>query len=206
MGNNLSDPDCPGEGRSPSTGGFLSNLFRNLFGDKLLFWVLVLLFVVVDLWTKKALIAFVEENNSETFLYGASPIIWLCGEWLGLVSVENTGGPFGVFAGSLLLRVVRFLALGVILYLLSVTPRKARVQIIALALIMGGALGNIWDTVAYGSVRDFLYVDLDFPPADPWPAFNFADSCICTGVALLALMLYIDWLREKKSKAAAKRD
>ncbi len=206
MGNSYSGPEGTGDGDSASANRFMPNLLRNLFVDKLVFWILVVLFVIVDLWTKKEIIALVEENNREMFLYGSSPIIWLCGEWLGLVSVENTGGPFGVFAGSVLLRVVRFLALGVILYLLAVTPRKARVQIVALSLIMGGALGNIWDTMVYGSVRDFLYVDLDVPPADPWPAFNFADSCICTGVALLAIMLYIDWFREKKSKNAAKND
>ena len=59
-----------------------------------------------------------------------------------------------------------------------------------LALIMGGALGNLIDRVRFGAVIDFL----DFHIASRhWPAFNFADICICVGVGLYILM----WLRRR---------
>jgi len=194
--------DSRGNGAAPPA-RFTARFLKSLFGDKILFWVLVACFVAADLWTKEIVIRQVAESARGSFIAGGSPVIWICPERLGLVSVGNKGGPFGIFAGSLLLRIVRFLALGVILYLLAATPRKARFQIVSLSMIMGGALGNIWDTMAFGSVRDFLYVDLGFPPANPWPAFNLADSLICTGVALLAFLLYIDWLKERKTRRDA---
>ena len=52
----------------------------------------------------------------------------------------------------------------------------------ALMLVLGGALGNVWDRLRYGVVIDFL----DFHWGDyHWPAFNIADSAICIGVAIM---------------------
>lgn len=54
----------------------------------------------------------------------------------------------------------------------------------ALALIMGGALGNVIDRIAYGHVIDFLQV---YYKSHYWPAFNVADSAICVGAGLMVL-------------------
>ena len=61
---------------------------------------------------------------------------------------------------------------------------------LAFGLVLGGALGNLVDrTLAgfgqLGGVRDFIHVDLGFWPLDPWPTFNFADSGICIGFAIV---------------------
>ena len=63
---------------------------------------------------------------------------------------------------------------------------------LACGLVLGGALGNAWDRIQafagqLGGVRDFIHVDLGFPPFDPWPTFNLADSGICVGFILLVL-------------------
>jgi signal peptidase II len=58
--------------------------------------------------------------------------------------------------------------------------------LVALGLVLGGAVGNVYDGFAFGAVRDFVLVDLDIPVFDPFPVFNVADSGICVGVALLA--------------------
>jgi signal peptidase II len=55
---------------------------------------------------------------------------------------------------------------------------------VALALVLGGAIGNLIDRVAYGYVIDFLDV---YYQDWHWPAFNIADSAICVGVALMLL-------------------
>ena len=63
-----------------------------------------------------------------------------------------------------------------------------RTMAAALALILGGAVGNLIDRVALGHVIDFIQVYLPVIPFDmfnPWPAFNIADSAITVGVALL---------------------
>ncbi len=59
----------------------------------------------------------------------------------------------------------------------------------ALALILGGALGNLWDRLALGHVVDFIDVYYD---RWHWPAFNVADSAICVGVAMLLLSAFRD--------------
>jgi signal peptidase II len=61
---------------------------------------------------------------------------------------------------------------------------------LALALLLGGAIGNLWDRVLLGHVVDFVQVYLPFLPwrlFNPWPAFNVADSAISVGVVLLLL-------------------
>jgi len=63
---------------------------------------------------------------------------------------------------------------------------------VSLALIVGGALGNVWDRVTLGYVVDFIQVYYD---KWSWPAFNVADSAISIG----AVMLIIDSLRNKQS-------
>lgn len=72
-------------------------------------------------------------------------------------------------------------------------PRQASWLACALALIMGGAVGNLWDRVQYGHVVDFIQV---YYQQWYWPAFNLADSAITVG----AVMLIIDalWLSQDK--------
>lgn len=52
----------------------------------------------------------------------------------------------------------------------------------ALSLILGGALGNLWDRISYGHVIDFIQL---YIPHYYWPTFNVADSAICIGAILL---------------------
>lgn len=176
----------------------LKDLFINLFITKKLFWVLTLLILVADLWTKEIAISFVQ-NKKEN--HEISQVFWVSGEWLGLVEVYNKGGPWGIGSDKpSLLKYSRILALLIIIYMAASTPAKQKLQILALGLVMGGAIGNIWDSCAIGMVRDFILVDLDFPPADPWPAFNLADSAICVGVFFLALGMLVTAVTSKKAK------
>lgn len=69
-------------------------------------------------------------------------------------------------------------------------PASKRWLCIAIALILGGALGNLWDRLSYGHVIDFLEV---YVSHFYWPAFNVADSAICVG----AVMLFFDALFKK---------
>jgi signal peptidase II len=58
----------------------------------------------------------------------------------------------------------------------------------ALILLLSGIFGNVTDRFLHGYVVDFLLFDFGFPPFNPWPAFNVADSCICVSVGLLLLV------------------
>ncbi|MFN3593352.1 MAG: signal peptidase II [Thiobacillaceae bacterium] len=106
--------------------------------------------------------------------------------FFNLVHVHNTGAAFSLFADQpgwqrWFFLAVASIASGVILWLLAAT-RGRTLFAIGLALILGGALGNLIDRLAYGHVVDFL----DFHAAGwHWPAFNLADSAITLGAGLL---------------------
>lgn len=107
-----------------------------------------------------------------------------------IVYAKNQGIAFGLFAESssgLKTFVLVFLSsialAGVALLLWTTDPAAAKLSA-GLSLILGGALGNLFDRVQYGSVVDFLDF---FVQSYHWPAFNLADSAIVVGGALLLL-------------------
>ena len=63
---------------------------------------------------------------------------------------------------------------------------------LAVPLLLGGILGNVTDRFVHGYVVDFLLVDLHVRFADPWPAFNVADSCICAAAGLFVVAAILD--------------
>jgi len=105
-----------------------------------------------------------------------------------LTNVQNPGAAFGLGAESAsewtssMLIAFSIAALIVVSALLWRNSHRISSTGIGLALIMGGALGNLWDRVVYGQVVDFL----DFYVSTyHWPAFNIADSAIVMGALLL---------------------
>jgi signal peptidase II len=71
--------------------------------------------------------------------------------------------------------------------LLARPHRPDRWRDISLALLLAGILGNLTDRLVYGHVIDFLLFNLHVRYADPWPAFNVADSCISIAVVLFII-------------------
>ncbi|MDX8129654.1 signal peptidase II [Methylomonas sp. OY6] len=109
--------------------------------------------------------------------------------YFNLTYVHNTGAAFSflaqaggwqrwLFAG---LAVVMSSIIAVWLYRLK---KHETLMAVALSLVLGGAIGNLIDRVAYGYVIDFLDV---YYRNWHWPAFNIADSAICVGVGLMLL-------------------
>jgi len=70
-------------------------------------------------------------------------------------------------------------------------PHRDRLVPLALALVLGGAIGNLWDRLALSYVVDFVQLHAG---GYYWPAFNVADSAICVGVGLL----FLDMLRSEE--------
>ncbi len=101
----------------------------------------------------------------------------------------NTGGAFGIFQRSTLplAAAAAIAAAAIIVYTLRAKMPLPRLLTVALALPLGGAVGNLLDRVRLGHVVDFLA--LYAGPERRWqfPVFNLADSAICIGVGLLAL-------------------
>jgi len=97
----------------------------------------------------------------------------------------NQGGVFGVGQGRVWFFVVfSVLAMAFILWMFWTQGRESRLLSSGLGVLMGGAVGNLYDRVALGHVRDFL--DFRFW-GWPFPTFNFADVGINVGVGLLIL-------------------
>ncbi|HWZ45271.1 MAG TPA: signal peptidase II [Candidatus Saccharimonadales bacterium] len=108
-----------------------------------------------------------------------------------LTHLQNTGAAFSMFADggrltSIALIVFSCVAIAVIVYLLWKNGSDLNSTTVALALIAGGALGNLWERALRGSVTDFL--DL-YIGQQHWPPFNLADSAICVGAALLLMAI-----------------
>ena len=95
-----------------------------------------------------------------------------------LTYVENTGAAFGMLQGNTwFLILTSVLVSAVVAYLIWKVKPENRYVKLSLALILGGALGNLVDRVLLGYVVDFL----DFRI---WPVFNIADSCVVVGAIL----------------------
>ena len=109
-----------------------------------------------------------------------------------LTYVENTGAAFGIgFHRNKLFIAISAALLAVLFYLQRQWSRRSPWLEAGVLLVIGGALGNLYDRIAYGYVVDFL----DFRV---WPVFNFADSCVTVGAFCLAWGMRAE---EKKAKA-----
>jgi signal peptidase II len=116
-----------------------------------------------------------------------------------LTHVLNTGAAFSMFEGSAPQTLVRNLLIGfsivavvVVLTLIGKMGRTITLTSVALALILGGAVGNLYDRVRFSYVVDFLEVHIVHYH---WPDFNVADSAIVVGACLLLL----EMLRPQRS-------
>lgn len=113
---------------------------------------------------------------------------------LRITHVLNTGAAFSMFAESasplavrnalIVFSVVAVLIVSVMLWRVG---RAFSITSVALALILGGAFGNLYDRLRYSSVLDFIEVHIHHYH---WPDFNIADSCIVIGACLLLIEIF----------------
>ncbi len=109
-------------------------------------------------------------------------------DFFTLVNVTNTGAAFGSFRGNnTFFIIISSVALVVVATLLARRRQPDPWRDLSLALLLAGILGNLTDRLLYGHVIDFLLFNLHIRYADPWPAFNVADSCISIAVVLFII-------------------
>lgn len=163
-------------------------------------WVALL--VALDLWSKAAVFGWLTplRDRGELPLHHCGllshPRYPLVGDWLGFMISTNPGAAFGRLGDMPYLLVGgRIVAASFLIWLiLRATPRKPWVAA-AFVLILGGALGNLYDNLLlglphqgrpFGPVRDFIDVYFGFLDWH-FPTFNAADSCITVGATILVL-------------------
>ncbi len=114
------------------------------------------------------------------------------GDLVRLTYVENPGIAFGIKVGGgpLFTVLIACASIALLIYLLRNRTGSA-IEQVALAITLGGAVGNLTDRVLFGKVIDF--VDVDFPDflLTRWPVFNVADTAVSIGIiVLIALVLF----------------
>lgn len=143
-------------------------------------FLLALLIVLLDRWTKRVVAARIAMYSHIQIIPG----------FFRLTHTENTGAAFSLFADSpshwktALLIGFSVVAMVIVSVMLWKQRRALTLSGIALSLILGGAVGNLWDRIATGRVVDFL---LFYVKQYQWPVFNLADSSIVVGAALLVI-------------------
>ncbi len=141
---------------------------------------LAVLIVLLDRWTKRLVAARIAMYTHIQIIPGL----------FRLTHTENTGAAFSLFADSPshwktgLLVGFSLIAMVIVSVLLWKQAHALTITGIAIALIWGGAVGNLWDRVASGRVVDFL---LFYYRQYQWPVFNLADSAIVVGASLLVI-------------------
>lgn len=138
--------------------------------------------IVIDLWTKHLV--------QQSFQYGEHRVVT---SFFDLVRYHNEGAAFSFLAAAggwqkYFFTAIALIASVAIIYLLKKNSGdKSSAQKLfcfGLAIILGGALGNLYDRMTLGYVIDFLFFHYQ---TFYWPAFNVADSAICVGVGILLL-------------------
>jgi signal peptidase II len=121
--------------------------------------------------------------------------------FFNLVLAYNTGAAFSFLAGAGGWQRWFFTAVAIVISIALVVmlrrPHRDKLVPLALSLVLGGAVGNLWDRVTLGHVVDFVQLHAG---GYYWPAFNVADSAITIGVVLLVW----DGLRTGATKAESK--
>ncbi len=136
--------------------------------------------LVLDQWTKWLVEAHLSDHASIEVIPGL----------LNFTHVRNTGVAFGMFAsrgnfwGTAILTLLGLAALIFVGYYFRIVPRHDRPLLVALALVMGGAVGNLVDRILRGAVTDF--VDFYYGTYH-WHTFNVADTAISIGIGLMVL-------------------
>ncbi|MCP4198223.1 MAG: signal peptidase II [Proteobacteria bacterium] len=129
-------------------------------------------------------------------LYETHSIIPALAPYLELFHIRNTGVAFGLFqnANTVMMVVASIASVGILAFSYK-QENQTWLLSISLGLMLGGAVGNLIDRVLYGSVVDFVL--LQIPDVYQFATFNVADSSIVVGTLLLVVLLFLDERRQQ---------
>jgi len=155
------------------------------------FWPVFLIVAAVDFFTK-SMASRLDATSGPRELYG---------DWVRLTLVHNRGAAFGLYVGEhsrWIFMVLTIIALVILARLYSATRPGDLIRSVSLALVCGGAVGNLIDRIASSrGVVDFIDIGVG---ESRWPTFNVADMAVSIGAFLLAWVL---WGEDSQSDAVS---
>lgn len=161
----------------------------------IIYWLIALLVLVLDQWSKWLVVTRMEIGQ----------VIPVWGDFFSLTSHRNRGAAWGILQDQrVFFIVITLIVVAGVIYYMNRTMRQGRkLAVCALALLLGGALGNFVDRVRTGEVVDFFHFVFDFrgigiPLVYNYPIFNVADACIVVGIALIFVETILEARREKR--------
>jgi signal peptidase II len=201
----MSQSRSPRDVAAPPAASALPGSFRSRAAVARLLIVAALgvgLDLATKVWSFRAL-----QTSQVTYPSGAvrveSETYELLPGWLHFHVTANQGAVFGVGQGNRWLFVgVSVVAIGFLLYLFATSAPHQRVYQVLVGMLLAGVIGNLYDRIVFGYVRDMIYM----LPGQTWPAwladalpanwewtrgqifpwiFNVADALLCTGVGLM---------------------
>ncbi|WP_405082471.1 signal peptidase II [Paenibacillus chitinolyticus] len=163
------------------------------------YYLLALIVFLIDQGTKWLVVKNIP-------LHDSIPVI---GEFFQLTSHRNRGAAFGILQDQrwFFILITLVIVAGVVLYLNRTRKAGQKLMSLALALLLGGAVGNFLDRLLFGEVVDFLQLHFQFSFFGKavdyiYPIFNVADSAIVIGVILIFIDSIISWKNEKRGTAS----
>ncbi|WP_010270078.1 signal peptidase II [Paenibacillus senegalensis] len=162
----------------------------------MIYYLIAIIVIALDQFTKRLIV-----NNME--LGDTIPVL---GDFFQITSHRNTGAAFGILEGQRWFFIVTttVVVVAIIIYMTRLLKEKKKFLPFALALLLGGAIGNFIDRLLFGEVVDFLKFRFQFNWFGQWvdytfAIFNVADAAIVVGVFLVIAESFISWRREQKA-------
>ncbi|MFC5703572.1 signal peptidase II [Cohnella faecalis] len=151
------------------------------------YYAVALFVFLIDLVSKKIVDKNVELDER----------IGVLGDFFIITHIRNRGAAFGMLQEQRLFFLLITIAVvsGIVWYMQRSYRTGSPLLLLALGMILGGAVGNFLDRALYGEVVDFLQFNFG---SYTFPIFNLADSGICVGVALVVLDALLSWKQENK--------
>ncbi len=157
-----------------------------------IYYLIALIVFLIDQGTKYIIATKLQLNE----------LIPVIGDFFVITSHRNRGAAFGILENQrwFFIVITVIVVLAIVWYMQKIKGNANKLLPTALALVLGGAIGNFLDRALNGEVVDFLMFNFG---SYTFPIFNIADSCIVVGVALIVLDSFLDMGRQKKKEAEA---
>lgn len=158
----------------------IMTFFRNGENMKKIEMLIIVLIIFLDQLTKGWVESFLDLYESLELIPG----------FFSLTYARNTGAAWSMLSGQMTFFIVltTVVLIGLIVLMIK-TPKESTWTRISFTLMMSGAIGNFIDRLMFSYVRDFLdFIIFGYD----FPIFNVADISLCIGVALLALVTFLD--------------